>query len=247
MGKRQLNHGPDGGSRAGEGRCAGQAAIVTGAARGIGQAIAHALAAEGIGLVLADVDARPGRVTARELQDRGAAAHFVRADVAREVDVRRLAATALRALGRIDVLVNNAGILRVGPIHRMRPVTWDRVLAVNLRGPFLCTRALLPVMIRQRRGCIVNIASALGKGGIGEFGAYCASKFGLIGFTEAVADEVRGQGVRVNAVCPGVVDTRMGRPFGGAAGLRPEAVAALVREIVCGKFADATGRAFDIP
>jgi NAD(P)-dependent dehydrogenase (short-subunit alcohol dehydrogenase family) len=174
-------------------------AVVTGAAQGIGRSTAEALGAEGYRLVLFDrqpVDGFPGALT-------------VVGDVTDEADVAACAAAAVDAYGRVDVVVNNAGIACIGPAEDLDPATWRRVLDVNLTGPFLVSRAFGRLMLAARSGSIVNIASVAGLRGVADRSAYNASKHGLVGLTRTLATEWGGRGVRVNAVCPGWVKTPM--------------------------------------
>jgi len=182
----------------------GRSAIVTGGGRGIGAATARALAALGAKVT---VFARTGAELERVAADGAALA--VQGDVSREEDVARLVAAHARAFGPCDVLVNNAGILERGRVEVLPPASWRRVLEVNLTGAYLCSRAVVPEMRRRRRGRIVNVASISGTLGSPEASAYNASKWGLIGFTKSLAEELRGDGVQVMSVSPGSVDTAM--------------------------------------
>ena len=165
-----------------------QVAIVTGAGSGIGRATAQLLAASGATVVVAERRPQAGRATERLLRQSGGSAWFLATDVTDWKEVRRMVRTTLRRLGRVDILVNNAGILREGEVAHQSVSAWRQVLEVNLFGPFLCTRAVLRHMLRRRSGCIINIASQLGKESLPELAAYCASKFGLIGFTGSLVD-----------------------------------------------------------
>jgi NAD(P)-dependent dehydrogenase (short-subunit alcohol dehydrogenase family) len=199
-------------------------AIVTGGGRGIGAAIAHALTAAGarvtvFGRTAADLD----RVVAA-----GGAALAVRGDVAREQDVARLLADHGRAVGPCDVLVNNAGILERGPVEELSPARWRAVLEVNLTGAFLCARAVVPGMKARRRGRIVNVASLSGTIGSEDASAYNASKWGLIGLTKCLAEELRPHGVQCLAVSPGSVDTEMLKRTPYGPGMSPGEVARVI-------------------
>ena len=224
-------------------------ALITGAGRGIGRATAEAFAAEGYTVVLAEILTAVGRGAAGALLRTGASAVFVRTDVANPASVKRLVTTVLRRFGRIDCLVNNAGILSVGPLARLSVRDLDRMVAVNLRGPLLLARAALPAMLRQGSGSIINVASQLGKYGLGGYVTYCATKFGVVGFTEALASELAGTGVGVWAVCPGLVDTPMARLTGvtsGAGLIRPESVARAIVDLATGRRREASGTAVDV-
>jgi 3-oxoacyl-[acyl-carrier protein] reductase len=194
----------------------GKVAIVTGATAGIGHPTCLGLGLSGVRVVAVGRD--PSRVAgvAREIErETGGTAIGIAADVRRESDVSRMAETALERFGRIDILVASAGILRPSGAHtlqslaRMSVADWDEVLDTNLRGVFLSNRAVLPAMIRQREGHIINLSSTSGRKGYAFDAAYCASKFAVIGLTESVAEEVRGYGVKVEAILPGAIDTGM--------------------------------------
>ncbi len=190
------------------GRLSGRTAVVTGASSGIGAGIAVAFAREGADVALVD---RSGAAAAAPVvaavEAYGRRAVYLQADVADEADVAAMASAALEALGPVDVLVNNAGIFTQALVEDLPVADWDRVLAVNLRGPFLCSRALLPQMLARGSGRIINIASQLGQIGGVEVAHYAASKAGLIGLTKSLAREVARRGVLVNAIAPGPVQT----------------------------------------
>jgi 3-oxoacyl-[acyl-carrier protein] reductase len=189
-------------------RLAETVALVTGSAQGIGRAIALAFAREGADLVLADrrADALPGVAEAIRSLGRRALAHP--ADVSDEGQVGSLVERALGEFGRVDVLVNNAGtIVLPGGLEETTPEAWDTMMATNARSVFLCSRAVVPDMRRRGRGRIVNVASTAGLRGLPERSAYCASKHAVVGFTRALALDLRLHGIAVNAICPGAVDT----------------------------------------
>lgn len=226
-------------------------ALVTGAGRGIGRATAEALAAAGYRVVLAELRPALGRRTARALVRRGAGALFIETDVGEPRSVQRLASAVRRRVGHVDCLVNNAGVLEPGPLTRVSGAAVQRMLAVNLAGPLLVTRAMLPLMRRRPRATIVNVASLLGKFGMADYVAYCATKFGVIGFTEALADELRGTDVAVWAVCPGQVDTPLAWKTGVSrderkALIRPEAVARVIVELATGRRRERSGGTVDV-
>jgi NAD(P)-dependent dehydrogenase (short-subunit alcohol dehydrogenase family) len=186
-------------------------AIVTGAGRGIGAAVARRFAARGVRVVLAartgaEVDEVAAEIERTHGADR---ARPVIADVSHAADVDRLRQQALAFLGDVDVLVNNAGIAARAHVHDMDDATWNAVIGTNLTGTFLCTRAILSGMLARGRGRVVNVSSISGTVGTARMSAYCASKWGVIGFTKAVAEETRGTGVEVLALLPGSVDTAM--------------------------------------
>jgi len=156
-----------------------------------------------------------------------------------------------RRYGRIDCLINNAGILRVGAFQDVSIRDLDRILAINLRGPMVLTHAVLPLMREQGKGVIVNVASQLGKTGLAGYVAYCATKFGVVGFSEALASECGGSGVRVWAVCPGLTDTPMARLTGLSSRERshlipPEKVARTILELATGRRRALSGVTVDV-
>jgi meso-butanediol dehydrogenase/(S,S)-butanediol dehydrogenase/diacetyl reductase len=183
-------------------------AIVTGGAAGIGAAIAAAYVAEGARVAIAD---RNGTLAAQTAATLGSAALALTVDVTREDEVRRLVADTLAHFGRIDILVNNAGVMRRAWVKDMTEAAWDEVLNVNLKATFLCSKAVLPTMVECRAGRIINIASIAGKVGEPTAAAYSAAKFGVIGFTRALAHEVAQHNILVNAICPGPIPTALGQ------------------------------------
>ncbi|HEV8266726.1 MAG TPA: SDR family NAD(P)-dependent oxidoreductase [Thermoanaerobaculia bacterium] len=183
--------------------------LVTGAGRGIGRATALAFSREGARLALLGKTKKNILETQKLLKAAGAASCVFPGDVTEEGTVARAVGAIEQQLGPIDVLVNNAGIYASAPIDAMDVVVFDRVIAVNLRGPFLFTRAVLPGMKGRRRGHIVNVASTAGRRGYLGGGAYCASKFGLVGLSEATMHEARKFDVRVSCVFPSTVATDM--------------------------------------
>jgi NAD(P)-dependent dehydrogenase (short-subunit alcohol dehydrogenase family) len=202
----------------------GRSAIVTGGGRGIGAATARVLSALGARVT---VFSRSESDVARVVGE-GAAALAVAGDVTAEGDVARLLAMHEGALGPCDVLVNDAGILERGRVEELTPEAWRRVVDVNLTGAFLCARAVVPGMRRRGRGRIVNVASISGTIGTPEATAYNASKWGLIGFTKSLAEELRTDGVQVMSVSPGSVDTAMLRKTPFAPAMTPEDVAKVI-------------------
>lgn len=183
-------------------------ALVTGAASGIGAGIALAFAREGADVCLVDiVDEATASPVLDTVRGHGADAAYIRTDVADEHSVRAMAEDALSRFGRVDVLVNNAGIFTQSLLEDMPVEDWDRIIAVNLRGTFLCTRFLIGHMLERGSGRIINIASQLGQIGGAEVAHYSASKAGVIGLTKALAREVSNRGVLVNAIAPGPIQT----------------------------------------
>ena len=182
-------------------------AVVTGAGRGIGRAISLTLAQRGYAVAANDL--HEPEDTLKELRDLGAEALALPGDVADEEAVRRMAGEVLERFGRVDALVNNAGISMISPAEETSLDDWSRTLAVNLTGPFLMCREFSRVMLERGEGSIVNISSVAGLLGVADRAAYNASKHGLVGLTRTLAAEWGGRGVRVNAVCPGWVKTEM--------------------------------------
>jgi NAD(P)-dependent dehydrogenase (short-subunit alcohol dehydrogenase family) len=186
-----------------------QVALVTGGARGLGRGIAQAFAEQGADVVVCDINEDGARATASQLTARsGRTVTAIPADVSDLDDVDRLVEDVTSNFGRIDHLINNAGTIAIAPITDTQPQVWDRVLAVNLRGVFLLTRAVLPVMSAAGSGSIVNVASQAGKRPNRYIAAYCASKAGVISLTRTAALEAAPV-VRVNCVCPGFIDTEL--------------------------------------
>ncbi len=188
----------------------GRRAIVTGAAHGIGKGIAARLLAEGCDVGILDIDPAAAEATAAALAQAGGKVAFAGGDVSSKDSVVSAVGRLRAELGPIDILVNNAGILKVGKLLETSDEDWRLHFAVNVDGMFNVTRAVAPEMVERRKGAIVNIASWMGKSGVAAYGAYCASKFAIIGATQSLACEVGEFGVRVNAVGPGlIVDTKM--------------------------------------
>lgn len=231
-------------------RLQGLVTIVTGASQGLGRAIALRFAREGAHVVICGRDARTIEEAARDIR-RSGSVEALRADVSVDRDVDRLAATAL-AKGRLDVLVNNASVLAPrAPLHQVRIPDWDLNMAVNVRGPFLCTRAVLPHMLKQRAGSIINVSSGAGKREAADWGAYAVSKFAVEGLTKVTAGETRGTGVRANAVNPGGLRTRMraaAYPDEDPMTLpTPDEITGIFLFLASGASHDVTGQSLDAP
>ncbi len=208
-------------------RLEGQTLVVTGATRGIGRALAVRLANEGAALVLAGRQARALEAVAAELAPWGTRLALVVGDLARSADVLALARTA-EAFGPIDALVNNAGLAPRGSVLDTDEATWDETLDVNLKAPYLLTRALLPGMLARKRGRVVNVCSISSVVGTPNLSAYCASKWALLGFTKALARELEGTGVSATAVLPGSTDTDMLKGSGFAPDFTPDQIARVI-------------------
>ncbi|WP_404296518.1 SDR family NAD(P)-dependent oxidoreductase [Halomonas sp.] len=193
-------------------------ALVTGGGRGIGQGIAMALAEAGADVAIADLDIAIARETASKVEALGRKSLALKVDVADVDSVNHLIDEVATAFGHLDIAVNNAGIISIKSIAELSAGDWDRVMAVNAKGVFLCTQAELRVMPPRQFGRIINVASIAGKLGFPDLSHYSASKFAVIGFTNAVAKEVATDGVTVNALCPGIVGTGMWRGDEGLSG-----------------------------
>ncbi len=190
-------------------RLEGKRAVVTGGGRGIGAETARLLASEGASVVVSARSRNEIEAVAEALRSDGHQAWAVPCDVADEAQVEALHDAAVEHLGGVDILVNNAGVATSAPLHRTDLATWNRLLAVNATGTFLCTRAFTPGMVERGWGRVVNVASVAGKAGAAYITAYVSAKHAAVGFTRAAAVELAATGVTVNAVCPGFVDTEM--------------------------------------
>ncbi len=212
----------------------GGVALVTGGSRGIGRAIAHHLALLGASVSICGRDGAALEESARELAKTGVPVHSQVADVTKPPDVSDLVAKTETTLGPITILVNNAGIGLFGPAHEKTEADWDRVLDTNLKSVFLVSRAVTPSMIRRGSGDIINISSLAGKSTFAGGGIYCASKWGVVGLSGCMAEDLREHGIRVSVICPGSVATEFsGRTVKDSSKvLRPEDVAHAVEAIV---------------
>lgn len=187
----------------------GQVALVTGGARGIGKTIAEDLAKKGVNLAIADVSAESASETAKELAARGVRTQSLRLDVSKSDQVVKAFEDIVREFGRLDIVVNNAGITRDGLVLRMKEEDWDAVININLKGVFLCSKEAVKVMVKQKYGRIINIASVVAFMGNPGQANYSASKAGIVGLTKTVAREYASRGITVNAVAPGFIATAM--------------------------------------
>jgi NAD(P)-dependent dehydrogenase (short-subunit alcohol dehydrogenase family) len=210
-----------------EGSFAGKVAFVTGAANGIGRATALAFAREGASVVVADVSDQGNQETARMIEGMGGRALAARCDVSQAEDVRRALDATVETFGRLDFAFNNAGVEQ--PVTATADLTeqeWDRILNIDLRGMFLCMKYEIPLMLQQGGGAIVNTSSGAGVKGFKGQAAYCAAKFGVVGLTKGAALDYAPQNIRINAVCPGIIDTPMMGRFSGGTLEGPERVIA---------------------
>jgi meso-butanediol dehydrogenase/(S,S)-butanediol dehydrogenase/diacetyl reductase len=187
----------------------GKVALVTGGGRGIGRGIALALAGEGADVAVADIDYPNAQKVTEEIEALGRQAIAIKVDVTKWDQVLAMTKQTIKELGQIDILVNNAGVVGVALVEELEEEAWDRVMDVNAKGTFLCCKAVIPHMKRRGSGKIINVASIAGKNGYATLAHYCASKFAVVGFTNALAKEVAGDNVTVNAICPGNVRTDM--------------------------------------
>ena len=212
----------------------GSVALVTGASRGIGRAIAHQLATLGACVAICGRDRRALEDSSKSLQKLGARCFSLVTDVTRAEQVSELVAKTESILGPIGILVNNAGIGLFGPAHEKSEADWDRVLDSNLKSVFLVSRAVIPSMIRRGSGDIINISSLAGKNTFAGGGIYCASKWGLMGLSGCMMEDLRAHDIRVSLICPGSVATEFsgGKPKDPSKALTPDDVAHAVEAIV---------------
>ena len=233
-------------------------ALITGASRGIGRACALALSDAGAHVALAARNIEALNLLAEEIRANGREAHAVSLDLMNPDSIKEAAASAAKQFGRIDILVNNAGVTKDGLSMRMRKDDWESVLTTNLTGAFLMTQQVMPSMMRERWGRIINISSITGETGNAGQSNYVASKAGLIGLTKSLAQELGSRGITVNAIAPGFIETDMTQGLSqeikdkmlGAIPLKrfgkPEDVAAAVRFLASDEAAYITGATLDV-
>ena len=234
-------------------------AVITGGAQGIGRTVALGMARDGARVVVGDLQGEKAKSVARELQTLGAEAIAVEVDVASEVSVKNLAEQTFNRFGRVDILVNDAGVYLKSPVVAKSEEDWDKTINVNLGGNFLCVRAFVPAMRKQKSGRIISLASSIANTGAREFADYAASKAGIIGFVKALARELGPDGITVNAICPGSANTSMPRshrseedvmarlratPLGHV--LEPEDIAGSILFLASDAAAYITGQAYNI-
>lgn len=224
----------------------GKVALVTGASRGIGRATALALAQAGADVAIVSTTQQGAEAVREEVRKLGRRATAQACDVGKAEAVDALVVSVLETFGRVDLLVNNAGTVSFTPMSAMTDADFDRVIQVNLAGPFYLARRLVPGMVSRGQGRIVNVSSISGTLGTPRLTGYCASKWGLNGLTKAMAEELKGTGVVVMAVLPGSVDTDMLKGSGFTPAMSPEHVAGVIRYLCAEAPAAMTGSLVEV-
>jgi 3-oxoacyl-[acyl-carrier protein] reductase len=228
----------------------GAVVVITGGGTGIGRATAHLFAEKGSMVIVCGRRSEPLEETVRLIEQRGGNGLALPVDVRESCQVRELADEVSQRFGTIDVLVNNAGVAMSKPILETSETEWDDMLDVNLKGVFLCCRAVLPMMIRNRKGVIINVSSILGLRALANFGAYSASKFGVIGLTQALAKEIKGRDIFICAVCPNLTSTNMQTSLSNKRisrlSMPPDKVAEKILDLTTGEIALESGGALVI-
>jgi NAD(P)-dependent dehydrogenase (short-subunit alcohol dehydrogenase family) len=190
-------------------RLKNKVAIITGSGSGIGRGAALAFAREGAKVIVADREEKTGEETVELIKKQGGESIFVKVDVSRLSDAENMVKRCLAAYGQVDILFNNAGIVKMGALHETAEADWDQVINVNLKGVFLCSKAVIPQMLKQGKGKIVNTASIAGLVAFDQLSAYCASKGGIIALTREMAVEYASKKINVNCIAPGIIKTAM--------------------------------------
>jgi len=222
-------------------------AVVTGGGRGIGAAIALELAKNGAAVVIAGRAVSELEETAKKINEIGGRVFPVQADVTKLADIRNMFDKTIEKFGRVDILVNNAGILHYGPFAEMPDDMVDAIVNVNLIGLMHCTKEVIPYMRKQKNGLILNISSVAGKHGYADLVVYCATKFGVIGFTESLAQELERDGIRVYAICPTSTQTKMWEQISNQPAEHvPEDVALEIIDLIKNMRKIPTGKAIDV-
>jgi len=211
-----------------------RAIVITGAASGIGRATALEFAKQGDHIVLSDINIEGGQETLQLIRDLGVQAHFIKVDVSVDAEVKAMTQLCIDKFGRLDVMVNNAGIgLDLKYFDQIEDDHWHKVIAINQTGVFYCMRAALKIMVAQKGGCMINIASAAGIGAAPRMGAYAASKHAVVGMTKTAAHEYGKFNIRINCVCPSVIETPMGDGYVGA---QPELKSMMLQAVPMRRF-----------